>query len=85
MLIILLRKKLKVVFLGNVTAQQKEGKSSEDSYGHEVLVTTRLMSGKPGKVEYKGSPGTPSPMIVSKLNRVKIIDRNGLRFKVERL
>ena len=86
LLIILLRKKLKAVFLGTVTARQQAGNSSEESYGHEVLVITRISPGKPGKVEYKGSLwDAESDDAIEADVRVKIIDRNGLRFKVERL
>lgn len=86
LLIILLRKKLKTVFLGDVSSRQKKGNSPEDSYGNEVLVTTRIDPGKPGKVEYKGALwDAESDEAIEANVRVKIVDRNSLRFKVTRL
>jgi inner membrane protein len=87
LLLALLRRKLKTVFLGNVTSRQETaGKNIEDVYGREALVTIRIEPGRPGKVEFNGVAwDAEADDTIEAGTRVKIIDRNGLRFKVARL
>jgi membrane protein implicated in regulation of membrane protease activity len=87
LLLVLLRRKLKTVFLGNVTSRQEAaGKNIEDIFGREALVTIRIEPARPGKVEFNGVAwDAEADDSIEVDTRVKIIDRNGLRFKVTRL
>ena len=86
LLLILLRRKLKSVFLGNVTSKQDKGKNLDNFCGCEALVTTRIEPGHPGKVEFNGTPwDAEADDSIEADTRVKIVDRTGLRFKVTRL
>lgn len=86
LLLVLLRRKMKAVFLGHVSSRQESGKNMEDFYGREALVTIRIEPGRPGKVEFNGVAwDAESDDSIDVDVRVKILDRNGLRFKVARL
>lgn len=86
LLLALLRKKLKSVFLGYVSSRQESGKNMEDSFGKEAIVVVRIEPARPGKVEYNGVAWDAEADDSIEIDtRVKIIDRNGLRFKVTRL
>jgi len=85
LLLVLLRKKLKPVFLGYVTSRQEAGKNIEDFYGREAVVRARIEPARPGKVEFNGVVwDAESDDIIDVDTRVKILDRNGLRLKVVR-
>ena len=86
LLLALLRKKLKSVFLGYVSSRQESGKNIEDSFGKEAIVVVRIEPARPGKVEFNGVAwDAEADDSIEVDTRVKIIDRNGLRFKVTRL
>ena len=86
LLLVLLRKKLKSVFLGYVSSRQESGKNIEDSFGKEAIVVVRIEPARPGKVEFNGVAwDAEADDSIEVDTRVKIIDRNGLRFKVTRL
>jgi len=86
LLLVLLRRKMKAVFLGHVTSRQASGKNIEDFYGREARVTGRIEKGLLGRVEFNGVAwDAEADDSIEVDTRVKIIDRNGLRLKVVRL
>jgi inner membrane protein len=86
LLLVLLRSKMKAIFLGHVSSRQESGKNIEDFYGREARVTIRIEPARPGKVEFNGVAwDAESDDSIDADVRVKILDRNGLRFKVARL
>jgi len=86
LLLALLRRKLTTVFLGHVSSRQESGKNIEDFYGREALVVARIEPGRPGRVEFNGVAwDAESDVSIDSDERVKILDRNGLRLKVARL
>jgi membrane protein implicated in regulation of membrane protease activity len=83
MLLVFLRKKLKPVFLGYVSSKQIAGQNMDDFFEKEAVVVARIEPGKPGKVEFNGVAwDAESDSSLDVDNRVKIIDRSGLKLKV---
>ena len=83
MLLVFLRKKLKPVFLGYVSSKQNAGQNMDDFFEKEAVVVARIEPGKPGKVEFNGVAwDAESDSSLDVDNRVKIIDRSGLKLKV---
>jgi membrane protein implicated in regulation of membrane protease activity len=83
LLLALLRRKLKPVFLGYVTSRQESGKNIEDIFGREAVVVSPIEPGRPGRVEFNGVAWeAESEACLETDARVKILDRNGLRLKV---
>jgi len=86
LLLVLLRRKMKAVFLGHVSSRQESGTNIDDFYGREARVTGRIEPGRPGRVEFNGVAwDAEADDSIEVDTRVKIIDRNGLRFQVARL
>ncbi len=86
LLLVFLRRKLKPVFLGYVTSRQESGRNIEDIYGREAVSVTAIEPASPGKVEFNGVVwDARSETSIEAGRRVKVVDRSGLRLKVEPL
>lgn len=86
LLLLLLRRRLKPVFLGYVSSRQNPAQDIEDVLGKQAVVVVRIEPDKPGKVEFNGvlwDAVAETPLAPEV--RVKIMGRDGLKLKVSPL